>query len=411
MVLERADFPHIVVVGAGYAGLICALRAGKALRGRARVTLVTAEPHLVERIRLHEAAAYGRPVRHEVARFLRRTKVALRIGRVRAIDPERRRLDVEGEVLSYRYLVLALGSRGDRGGVPGVAEFAYGFEPDGPRGASALAQRLAELAARPGGGRVLIAGGGLTGVEGASEIAERYPNLAVTLATAGVVAPMLSKIAQAHARATLVRLGVELREHTRLVELESGAAHFEGGPVPDHAAVPYDAVVHCGGFVAPPLAREAGIAVNARGQVVVDAMLRSRSHPEILAAGDCAFVDADVGCPITLSCKLGMPLGAHAADVLVALVRGHTPLPFRFADAAYCVSLGRRDGVVDLRYGDGSPRERVFTGRFAAFVKERICRYTVTMLRLERLPLLRYVWMRSAPTPRLGTTEPSRLTS
>jgi NADH:quinone reductase (non-electrogenic) len=62
--------------------------------------------------------------------------------------------------------------------------------------------------------------------------------------------------------------------------------------------IPCDLCVWTGGFVAPLLAREAGLTVNERNQIVVDPFLRSISHPEIYAIGDAAHPREDPGVPM-----------------------------------------------------------------------------------------------------------------
>jgi NADH dehydrogenase FAD-containing subunit len=173
--------------------------------------------------------------------------------------------------------------------------------------------------------------------------------------------------------------------------------------------IPFDVAVFCGGFRPSTLAVQAGLACDARGKVLVDATLRSRSHPFVLAAGDCASIDEVVGAPVLDTCKAGMPSGAHAADVLVALVEGRDPARFRFADSVICVAIGRRAGVVDRRRPDGSPAGRVITGRIGAMIKEMICRFTWASIRFEKSGLFAYRWPRNVPSLTLPATERKRL--
>ena len=87
------------------------------------------------------------------------------------------------ETLHYDTLLYTLGSRTDKDRVPGVREYALavGDQSDGER----LQQRLRDLAEGGYGDEVVVVGGGLTGIETATELAERYPALPVRLVTAG----------------------------------------------------------------------------------------------------------------------------------------------------------------------------------------------------------------------------------
>ena len=155
-----------------------------------------------------------------------------------------------------------------------------------------------------------------------------------------------------------------------------------------------DVTVWAGAFGVPSLAREAGIAVNRIGQIIVDPYLRSVSHPEIFAVGDAAATG------LRMACATAMPIGAHAADNLTAVLRGNPLKPFRFGFGGRCISLGRHDGLIQMVNSDDSPREFIFTGRTAAFFKETICRYAYYSLPLERLiPGFYYLPRGSMPVP------------
>jgi NADH dehydrogenase FAD-containing subunit len=77
-------------------------------------------------------------------------------------------------------------------------------------------------------------------------------------------------------------------------------------------------------------------------------------------------------------------MASAAADNLARRLSGILEQPFEFQDAAVCISLGRREGVVDLRHPDTSPRERIVSGRWGALLKEAVCRFTVQRMHWER---------------------------
>jgi NADH dehydrogenase FAD-containing subunit len=98
-----------------------------------------------------------------------------------------------------------------------------------------------------------------------------------------------------------------------------------------------------------------------------------------------------------------MPMAAQAADNAVAELTGAAPQAFRFGDPGFCVSLGRRDGIIQFVEQGGRPREALLTGRLAAWLKEQVCRYTVWSLHAERRGLWGYRWRRSGPTQPAAT--------
>lgn len=394
---------HIVIVGAGYAGVTCAVRLARKIRGKpARITLVNPSDRFVERIRLHEQAAGRRPPEHELRGLLRGTGVALHVGWATAIDLEDRTVTVGAERLSWDRLVLALGSRTDTSGASGIREHAFTLDP---ASTAALAARVPEVAAR--GGRVVVIGGGLTGIEGAAELAERHPSLKVTLLTRGRVVEGWSEAARAHVSRTFARLGIELREGVAVEAIAAQQVETSAGPVP------FDLCLWSVGFSLPSLPREAGLAVNDRGQVLLDPRLRSISHPHVYAVGDVAHPVEPPGDPLPMGCKSAGPTGAQVADDLARELAGEPQRPFDYAVPLYCVSLGRRDALVQTTAPGGAPTGRVITGRAAVWIKELICKGTVWILHLERRGLVPTAWAHTGRPPALAPalTTRERLTA
>jgi NADH dehydrogenase len=219
----------------------------------------------------------------------------------------------------------------------------------------------------------------LSGIEVAAELASGWPTLSVTLLTRGELGPRLSEPARRHIRRFFDEHTVKLRESSRVERLEHGVAKCAGAE-----RVDFDLCIWAGGFRALDLAREAGLGVNSNGQVQVGADLRALSHPEVWAIGDAAAVGATTSAPLNACCKIAQPMALHAADNLARRLFGLGLQPFDFRDGGVCISLGRRDAVIDLRHPDGSVRSRVITGRMGARFKEAICRYTVARQRWER---------------------------
>ena len=377
---EQTKEPSVVVLGGGYAGTLAALRvAGRARGAGVRVTLVNAADTFVERIRLQQVAARQPLARRSLPELLAGSGVELLRGWVTGLEPATRRVTVETDAgpraVAYDYLIYALGSTVDTASVPGVAEHAHSLASQAA--AEALADALPAVAGR--GGEVIVCGGGLTGIEAATEIAESYPGLRVRLVTGGALGAGLSVKGTAHLRRVFERLGVVVQERSRVLRVEAGRL-----VVADQPSLPFDLCLWAAGFAVAPLARTAGLAVNARGQVLVDAYLRSLSEPTIYAAGDAATAPADSGLVLRMACATALPMGARAADNVAAAIAGAAQTPFDFGYTIQCISLGRRDGLVQLVNPDDSPRERIVSGRLGAWIKEAICRYAFASVPLTR---------------------------
>lgn len=184
-----------------------------------------------------------------------------------------------------------------------------------------------------------------------------------------------------HLRHVLDRLGIAVHEHARVREVCADGLRLDGGRL---AA---DTVVWTAGFAVPPLARDAGFAVDAHGRMEVDATLRSVSHPDVYAVGDAAAAHRPGGQELRMACATAMPVAQHAVRAIAARLDGREPRPLRYRFVVRCISLGRRDGLIQLVHADDSPREAVLTGRAAALVKELVVRGALFAQRTPGLPL------------------------
>ncbi len=357
---------HIVVLGAGYAGMIAALRIAKKAKG-VDITLINASHYFVERVRLHQVATNQKLKTHYIPDVLRGTPVKFVQGYVTSLNPDSRTLSMrDGQHISYDYLVYAVGSKNDRHKLPGVAQHAFTLSPDGERSARNLGDRLKTLSE---GGRVIVIGGGLTGVEAASEIATQYSDLQVSLFVTSQFGKYLSQRGQVYLRKTFTQMNITVHENIRIKQVAAQAVIME-----NNEQIDCDICIWAGGFTTHPLAREAGIHTNKLGQVLIDPFLRSVSHPNIYAIGDCANFEEAPGAPIEMGCKTAEPTAAQASDNLAARLNGRPERPMGFAYVFHCISLGRSSGLVQWANLDGTPKERIMTGRMAVFIKEMICR-------------------------------------
>lgn len=383
--------PHrVVVVGAGYAGLLAAARLAR--HPGLAVTLVDPADVFVERIRLHQRAAgqalRARPLADLIATGVRRVRA-----RATAIDLDARRVSLEGEpALIYDQLVLAVGSVIDRARVPGVAAHCLSLQ---------TADECREIAARAGrGGHAVVVGGGLTGIEAACELAEAHPELRVTLLASSTPGAELSPAGAEHLQATFDRLRIHVLAGVTVTEARAGQLVLADG-----ATVDCDLCVWAGGFVAPDLAARAGLPVAGDGRVLVDAALRVPGRPEVLVVGDAAHVIADAGAPLRMACATAMPMGAHAAEQVVRRLEGRPPTSLRCGAVLACLSLGRREALVQMLTPDDRPRPTILRGRVAVLLKEAICRMTVVMLRAEARGIRAYTWPQPRPAAALPAAQ------
>ncbi|GGU84404.1 dehydrogenase [Streptomyces albospinus] len=375
---EVVVLARVVVVGAGYAGVMAANRLAAVNRSDVRVTVVNPRPEFVERVRLHEHAAGVANAVRPLSGLLHRD-VRLRVATVDAIAERSVLLD-DGGALDFDHLLYAVGSTA----ASGLAGSENAWSIADLDGAASLRTRLRQLPARA---HVVVIGGGLTGIESAAEIAYRYPSLRVELVSQSV-ASGLPESSRTIIERKLANAGVVLRTGLRVTAVRADGVETDAGRLPS------DCTVWAGSFDVPDLALRSGLPVAPDGRLRTDDALVCAGHPRIVGAGDAVAPPGHVGDQLRMSCQAAIPMGAHGADTVLALIRGERPAPVSIGMTGQAMSLGRRDGFIQATHRDDTPREFVLSGRVAAVVKERVCRYTITLMRFPRA----YRWL-PGPTP------------
>ncbi|MFG2981247.1 NAD(P)/FAD-dependent oxidoreductase [Streptomyces sp. NPDC048258] len=364
---------RIVVLGAGYAGTYVAGTLARRLSPEdTEITVVNAEPDFVQRLRLHQLAAGQEIEAPELADVFVGTGIRLRLARVTAVDPERQVVavaDADGE-LGYDTLLYALGSHAADHGVPGVAE--HVFDVAGRPSALRLRERLDSLDRRGEGGSVLVVGDGLTGIETATEIAESRPGLSVTLVARGELGDRLSAGARSHLRQACDRLGITVLEHTEVEAVEAARVLCADG-----AALASDATVWTAGFAAGPIAAAGGLEVTENGRIVVDRTMRSLSHPNVYAVGDSAYAIGDNGRPLPMSCASAGFTGMQATNAIVGRLTGRKIANTKLEYPGNHISLGRRDGILQMVDNTGQAKPKYVGGRKAARIKAGILKMSL----------------------------------
>ncbi|MFB4313893.1 NAD(P)/FAD-dependent oxidoreductase [Actinomadura sp. 21ATH] len=361
---------RIVVLGAGYAGAYVAGNLARRLSSAdIEITVVNAVPDFVQRLRLHQLAAGQDVDAPKLADVFAGTGIALRVARVTEVDPERQVVAVAdadgGGEVGYDTLVYALGSHGAGHAVPGASEHA--FDVAARPSARRLRERLDGLERQGGGGRVVVVGDGLTGIETATEFAESRPGLAVTLVARGELGARLSAGARGHLRRACNRLGVTVVEHTSVEAVDATRVLCADGTV-----LASDATVWTAGFAVDPIAAAGGLEVTESGRIIVDRTMRSVSHPNVYAVGDSAHAIGDNGRPLPMSCASAGYTGRQAIEAIMGRLTGreiaHTKLVYTYNH----ISLGRRDGILQPIDDRGRAKPKHTGGRGAARIKSAI---------------------------------------
>lgn len=377
-----ATLPRIVVVGGGAGGLPLATRLGKKLgrKGLAEITLVDDCNVHVWKPRFHEVATGAIDADLDAVSYrahARRNHYIFDPGRLQSVDADQQRLRLEPlhdengrqvlpeRDLDYDYLVLALGSRCNDFGTPGVHEHCLFL--DSRAQAERFREQFLNTCLRANHEQrslsVAIVGGGATGVELAAELHNavdmlRYygheqldrSRLDVQLVEAAPrLLPALSERVSEAARQRLETLGVRVHTDT-MVECTEAGRFVPGRGEPIEA----DLLVWAAGVRAPALLSEIpGLETNRVNQLVVDDELRARGQARIFALGDCAACQpAGHSRPLPPRAQSAQQMARHLARELERMVvTGQPPRPFVYQDRGSLISLSNYSSLGMLMGG------------------------------------------------------------
>ncbi|MCX5405857.1 FAD-dependent oxidoreductase [Streptomyces sp. NBC_00335] len=365
---ENTRNTAVVVIGGGYAGVMAANRLTQ--RADVTVTLINPRSTFVHRVRLHQLVGGSDAAVVEYREVLAEG-VGLVVDSVTLIDAAGRSvLLASGDAIPYDYLVYAVGSGSADLLVPGAAEFAH------PIATFEDAQRLRPvLDASPSTAAVTVVGAGPTGIETAAELAEQ--GRAVTLVCGGVLGPYLHARGRRSVAGRLAALGVTVVEgpDTKVTAVTRDAVRLADG-----RELPSRVTIWTAGFSVPDLAARSGLSTDALGRLLTDETLTSVDDVRILAAGDSA---APSGLPLRMSCQAAMPLGARAADTVLARLGDEQPETLSQSFGAQCISLGRRAGIFQFGNRSDIAVGVHIDGRLGAKIKETVCKVIVKHLAEE----------------------------
>ena len=371
---------HILVIGAGFGGMWAALSATRLFdihgHNDFEVTVLAPQAELRVRPRFYEPNAHQ--LAAPIGELFDAVGVKFIKGAAETIDVAQKRvgyIDAAGEkqVAIYDKLVLATGSRLAVPGTPGVAEHA--FDVDQIEQAVRLENHLKSLASQPESparNTVVVAGGGFTGIETATEMPTRLRAILGDRADINVIivdrgnkvgGSMGPQIAEKIVEAS-VATGVKWHLNASVVAVDE-----QGVTLSDGQRIDARTVVWTTGVRASSLTEQIPAERDHLGRLHVDAHLKVIGLDDVYATGDVAYAASDdIGNHALMTCQHAIALGRHAGNNVAAQILGVEPTPYRQPKYVTCLDLGAWGAV----YTEGWDRQVKLFGQEGKELKTQI---------------------------------------
>ncbi|GAB4072207.1 NAD(P)/FAD-dependent oxidoreductase [Barrientosiimonas marina] len=357
--------PKIVVLGAGYAGMMTTKRLTQKLSPEeAEIVLVNKHNYHFQTTWLHEVAAgtiNQNQARIMISDVINPSRVNLIYDDVVEVKKDENRVVLANSEVTYDYLVISLGFETNTFGIKGMEKNAFSItDMDSSRMIrEQIEYQFAKYSTDPNPKdedlTVLVGGGGFTGIELVGELAEKIPELCkkydidqnkariVNVEAAPRVLPGFDDKLVAYAKKSLGDRGVEFREGAKISECKKNS--FVIGEGDDMEEIKAGTIVWTGGVTGSSVLSKSGFELT-KGKVTVNGDMRAPGQENIFILGDCAWVmDEEAGKPFPPTAQAAMQHADTCSDNLKALLR-HQPLKkFIFDDKGTVASLGETDAM------------------------------------------------------------------
>ncbi|WP_026906997.1 NAD(P)/FAD-dependent oxidoreductase [Paucisalibacillus globulus] len=362
--------PNIVVLGAGYGGIMTTVKLQKSLgANEANITLVNKNDYHYQTTWLHEVSAgtvHQDQARISIKDVIKQNRVNFVQDTVLEINPKENKVKLENGELEYDYLVIGLGFESATFGIPGLEENA--FMINDINSSRLIREHLEYNFAQyhqdknPARLNIVVGGGGFTGIEFVGELANKVPELCkeydidkslvriINVEGAPTVLPGFDPELIEYAMNSLEARGVEFVTGALLKEAKAdGVVYEKDGKLNEVSTL---TTIWAAGVKASSVVADSGFEHN-RGKIQVRPDMRSPEYDNVFVIGDCALImNEESGRPFPPTAQIAIQQSATVAHNVTALVKGQEHLEgFEYKPLGTLASLGHNDamGVV---FGD-----------------------------------------------------------
>jgi NADH dehydrogenase len=364
--MKTNHLPHILIIGAGFGGM----EVTRGLKhAPVRITLIDRHNYHLFQPLLYQVAIAGllpSQIAYPLRTIFRKQKnLTFQMGEVTEVNLESKYIKMDGSVIAYDYLVLAVGGETNFFGNKSIEQNA--FQLKNIQSAIAIrnhllktfeeASREADADKRKALLTYVVVGGGPTGVETSGALAELithimtrdYPHMdlsevRVLLLEAGqyVMASYPDELRNSTLR-LLQNKKVEVLTNTKLVEYNGQhVALSDGGQIEANT------LIWTAGVKAAGIADRLGVEQAGSGRVRVADSLQIPNHPEVFIVGDAAYLVNGDGQPLPMLSTVAIQQGKATAQNIQRIIKGESLEPFHYKDPGLLATIGRNAAVARI---------------------------------------------------------------
>jgi NADH dehydrogenase len=357
---------HVVIVGAGFGGLEAAQQLAKA---PVQITLIDKHNYHLFQPLLYQIAIAGL-VPSQIAYpirtiFRRQANLEFRLGEVTHIDFEAQFIQLDGSVIAYDTLILAVGGRTDFFGMNALREHSFQLKDvESAIGTRNHLLKIFELASREVDTQkrselltFTVVGGGPTGVETAGALAELislvmvkdYPSLdlkEVHVILIEAADHLMESFPEKLRKTTLDLLrkkNVDVLLNTKVVDFNGRKITLGNGD-----SIDTQTMIWTAGVRAEELTETLAAEKGRGGRIIVQPTLQHPAHPQVYVIGDAAYLEDEHGRPLPMLATVAQQQARHAAENIRRELSHRAPAPFTYKDPGLLATIGRNAAVARL---------------------------------------------------------------